>query len=354
MPPWPSPLVGRLDEQTITSTALRGNPLGDPSERPVLVYLPPGYDPDGDRRYPSIYVLHGYFATVSSWTNRSPWRGSVPELVDTMFTGKRVPPTIVVFVDGWTAYGGSQYVDSAGTGDYATYLCDEIVPWVDAAYRTVPHRDHRAVTGRSSGGYGAMVAAMRRPDLFGALATHAGDALFDVCFRATFPRLARTLRDEYGGDWATFLDVFQHRIDDGTVGNRESDPGLMLAYGCAAAFSPGPDGTPQVPFDGHGDVRADVWDRWLAVDPVLMARRPEHAAALRSLHGIWIDAGRRDEYFLDLGAEAFRSAVAAAGVPDDRVRYELFDARHGGIDFRYPPALAWLCHRIDAVPAVRA
>ena len=75
---------------------------------------------------------------------------------------------------------------------------------------------------------------------------------------------------------------------------------------------------------------------------------PRYASALASCRAIWIDAGTRDEYFLDLGAEAFRQALREVGVADDIVRFELFDATHGGIDYRYPLSLAWLCQRIAA------
>jgi hypothetical protein len=91
-------------------------------------------------------------------------------------------------------------------------------------------------------------------------------------------------------------------------------------------------------------LRPQVWQRWLDWDPVRMV--PHHAGALRDLRAVWIDAGTRDEYFLDLGAQAIRAALAAAGVPDEVIHFELFDATHMAIDYRYPLALAWLCQRI--------
>ena len=94
-------------------------------------------------------------------------------------------------------------------------------------------------------------------------------------------------------------------------------------------------------------LRPAVWQRWLDWDPVRMV--PAYADVLRGLRGlraIWIDAGTRDEYYLDLGAEAFRSALRDVGVADDLVHFELFEAGHGGIDYRYPMSLAWLCGRI--------
>jgi hypothetical protein len=250
------------------------------------------------------------------------------------------PPCIVVYVDAWTAYGGSQFVDSPGTGNYHTYLCDEVVAFVDARYRTVADRESRAIAGKSSGGYGAMITPMLRPDVFGALASHAGDTLYELCYVPEFAAAVRALR-AWDGDphrwWADFQSrtAFTHRSDDVLLG----------LYGVAACFSAQPDGTPVLPFDPvTGVLRPEVWQRWLDLDPVRMA--PGHAEQLRSLRAIWIDAGTSDEYNLDVGAQAFRAELAAAGVPDERIHFELFEGRHGGIDHRYPPALRWLAERL--------
>jgi pimeloyl-ACP methyl ester carboxylesterase len=178
MQPWPCRLAGRLDKLTITSGLLRANPLSDPYDRPLWVYLPPGYDDEADR-FPCVYMLHGYGGSVASWENRPVYGRPFPELADQVFVSGRAEPAVVVFVDGWTRYGGSQFIDSAGTGRYLSYLCDEIVPYVDGVYRTMAARDHRAVIGKSSGGFGALVAAMLRPDVFGGCASHAGDALYE-------------------------------------------------------------------------------------------------------------------------------------------------------------------------------
>ncbi|MGH3879603.1 MAG: alpha/beta hydrolase [Actinophytocola sp.] len=324
------------------SELLRGNPLGDPHERPIHVYLPPGYNSDTGRRYPVVYTIQGYTGHVGMWFNRMPFRRPFPELADELFATTATPPAIVVYVDAWTAFGGSQFLDSPGTGRYHSYLCEEVVPWVDARYRTLADRDHRAVAGKSSGGYGAMVTPMLRPDLFGALATHAGDALFEVCYQADFRDVARTLRDEYAGSYEAFLADWRGRLH----GTKDSDLDLIETYGYAAAYSANPDGSVSLPFDELGAPVPEVWSRWLAWDPVRMAAEPRYAEALRSQRAIWIDAGTRDEYHLDFGAEAFRRAVSAAGVPDTTVHFELFPAKHGGIEYRYPLSLAWLCERM--------
>lgn len=172
-----SNLAGSLEEVVFPSTALADNVLGDPADRPLLVYLPPGYHDEDDRRYPTVYVIQGYGGQPPMWRNRLiGWRDTFPEAADKLFSRGEVPPCILVFPDGWTRFGGSQYVDSPGTGRYHSYLCDEVVPWVDGRYRTIAHRDHRGIQGKSSGGFAAMITPMLRPDLFGALASHAGDS----------------------------------------------------------------------------------------------------------------------------------------------------------------------------------
>src|SRR6266705_3001833 len=237
MLPWDAELTGRLDRTTIVSDLLRDNPLGDPYERPLWVYLPPGYD------------------------------------------------------DAWTAYGGSQFVDSPGTGRYHSYLCEEVVPFVDARYRTLPDRESRAVSGKSSGGFGAMVTAMLRPDLFGALASHAGDSLYELCYIPDFGKAARFLRG-YDHDIQRWWADFRSR----TAFTKEADSLLVMLLGVTACFSAAPDGTPELPFESRtGQLRPDVWQRWLDWDPVRMVDR--YAGALRSLRAVWLDAGTRDEWF---------------------------------------------------------
>jgi putative esterase len=341
-PPWQRALRGRIDEAVIASEILRDNPLGDPADRPVWVYLPPAYERERERRFPSLYLLQGMTGQLDMWRNRSAFRPNVPELIDALFASDDgPPPAIVVFVDCWTSYGGSQFLDSPGTGRYHTYLCDEVVPWVDARYRTLADRDHRAIAGKSSGGYGAMVTPMLRPDLFGALASHAGDALFEVCYQPEFGPAARALRDRYDGSWAGFWTDFRSR----PAFTKPGDDVLVNEYAMAAAYSTDADGTVRLPFEATtGELVPEVWDRWLRRDPVRMADGADGRAALRALRAIWIDAGSHDDYHLDLGAEAFRRRVVAAGAIEPR--FELFDAGHGQIEYRYPLAIRYLAERM--------
>jgi Putative esterase len=339
--PWSAELAGMLTEHVIDSELLRDNPLGDPHRRPLWVYAPPGYADDHGQRYPSVYVIQGFTGHLAMWHNRSPFRQPFTETADRVFASGQAPPAIVVFVDAWTSYGGSQFVDSPGTGRYHSYLCQEVVPWVDDHYRTLAGREHRAIMGKSSGGFGAMITPMLRPDVFGALASHAGDSLYEYCYLKEFAQAVRALRGYDGDIWRWWAD-FGARV----AFTKAADHELLGILGVAAAFSANEDGTVELPFDPRtGVIRPEVWQRWLDWDPVRMA--PRYAEALRSLRAIWIDAGTRDEYFLDVGAEAFRAKLRVAGVWDEVVRFELFDATHAAIEYRYPLSLAWLCAKIS-------
>jgi S-formylglutathione hydrolase FrmB len=339
--PWGHAWRGRLDEHLFDSEALTGNALGDPHRRPVWVYTPPGYDDEPDRRYPSVYLIQGMTGQIDMWRNRRAFSPTVVESIDAWFSRPEATAAIVVFVDAWTSYGGSQFLDSPGTGRYHTYLCDEIVPFVDGRYRTLPSAAHRGIAGKSSGGYGAMVTPMLRPDLFGGLVTHAGDALFEACYLPEFPQAARALRDHHGGSFDAFWADFRSRPGR----SRPGDAAIVNEWAMAACYSTDADGTVRLPFDvATGRLVPDVWERWLAWDPVRMA--PARADALRGLQAIWIDAGRSDEYYLDLGAEAFRRELSALGIGEPVVRYELFDGTHGNLEWRYPEAIGWLAERL--------
>jgi hypothetical protein len=174
---------------------------------------------------------------------------------------------------------------------------------------------------------------MMRPDVFSALASHAGDALFDACYLPEFPQTARALRDEFDGSYEVFFErlAAADHVDWETWGTP------LEMYGYAAAYSPDPSnpGKALLPFDvATGRLHDDVWAQWLDRDPVRMA--PAHADALRSMRRIYLDAGRSDEYYLDLGAQAFAAELDALGV---EYTLDLFAGKHGGLTYRYPGAI---------------
>jgi hypothetical protein len=331
--PWERELAGTLDRIVVQSELLDGNPLGDPTRRPLYVYRPPGVEAGRGSGVPSVYVIQGYSGQVDMWLGRSAFEPTLVERLDAMFSAGECPDAVIVLVDAWTSLGGSQFLNSTSTGRYLDHLCDEIVPFVDARYPTLGDREHRGIAGKSSGGYGAMVVPMLRPDVFGALASHAGDALFECCYLREFPVIARRLRDDFEGSY----DVLRRRIAEEPNFNWARYGGAISLYAYACAYTPDPErpGEALLPFEiATGRLVDDVWQRWLALDPVRMAE--PYADALRSMRRIYLDAGKQDEFFLDLGAQAFSDELSRLRVQHT---LELFDGTHGGISYRYPGAI---------------
>ena len=332
--PWERSRHGSLDRLVVESELLAGNPLGDPEIRPLWVYRPPGVEPDHPRPLPAVYVIQGYTGQLDMWASRPTLEPTFLERLDAMFAARECPDAIVVLVDAWTSYGGSQFINSSSTGPYLDYLCDEVVPFVDERYPTAASRDHRGLTGKSSGGYGAMVVPMLRPDVFGALASHAGDALFECCYLPEFAgrrsRAARRVRRLLRG-------VLQAPGRRPTTSTGTASPSRSSSTATRPATRRIPP-TPArrcVPFDiATGRLIDDVWAQWLEKDPVRMA--PSCADALRSMRRIYLDAGKSDEYYLDLGAQAFAAELDKLGVAHT---LELFDGKHGGLTYRYPGAI---------------
>jgi Putative esterase len=323
--PSPTFLHGGWRELSFESEALKGNPLGDPHERPVYVWSPEEEGP-----WPVVYVLQGFMGMAPAWFNLRPWQPSLPERIE-----KGKPAAVVVLVDAFTAIGGSQFLDSPAIGRYHSYLCD-LVSWIDSQ---LPTSGVHALHGHSSGGYGAMVNAMLRPDLFAGFATHAGDALFENSYQREFAEVVRALRDSYDGSFDRFWEDFRSR----TGHAKKTDHTLVNAYAMAAAYSGG-----ELPFDIEtGELRDEVWARWLEWDPVRMARQPRFAEALRGMRAIWIGAGKHDEFHLDLAATAFHREVRAAGVADSVIHYELHDGGHFDSAWTGFASLEWLVERLS-------
>jgi S-formylglutathione hydrolase FrmB len=319
---------GTVVVDAVDSEALRGNPLGDPQRRTLLLWLPPGYAEQPEIRYPTIYVLPGYGSAVEEWQNRELFEPTIFERLDTLYAQSDAPPPCVyVFVDGATAYGGSQFVSSPATGRYQDYVADDVVAYVDTNYRTLASPRHRGASGHSSGGIGALALCMRRPDVFGAAASHAGDTLFEHCYGRELGEFARALQ-EHDSNVVALRDRL---LGDDVYRRRHFGP--LMVLGCAAAYSPDPDEPLGIglPVDSWGRMVPANWERWLANDPVRMAQG--HADALRGLRAVYLDAGDSDEYYMDLGTRALHETFERLGVAH---RYERFLGRHSGVSHRYP------------------
>ncbi len=328
-------LDGEVHVDCITSSALQGNALGDSAQRPVVVYTPPQYDSAGSRRYPVLYCLHGYTGDAAALVAARPWETNVVQWIDRLVAQRRMQPTMLVVVDGFTRLGGSQYVNSIHNGDYATYVIRDVIGHVDASYRTVAREEGRAVLGKSSGGFGSLYLSMQHAGVFSAFASHSGDAYFEYAYAPSFAHAQRTL-ESYGWNIAGFVEAFE-----GKPKRSPAEYTTMEMLGYTAAYTPA-SAAPfdlDLPFEREtGALREEVFTRWLAFDPVRMCTQRQ--AELARLRLRYVDCGRRDEYALDIGARVLTQRMRDVGLD---VRHEEFDDDHRNVGYRYEislPALA--------------
>lgn len=316
------------------SRVLAGNALGDPATRELRVYLPAEYDRARGKRFVQLWALAGYTGAGPKLTNWNAFGENLPERLDRLTHAGKLGPTIVVFPDCFTSLGGNQYIDSSAIGDYATYLTRELVPFVDREFRTLATRDHRGVFGKSSGGYGAMVHGMRHAKTWGAVANHSGDCAFDLVYRTDFPGTANTLA-KHGHSVERFVKAFWRMPKPSG-----RDVHALMTICMAATYDPDPSAPLgfHLPFDPVTcEVDEARWRRWLRHDPVRLVTR--HRAQLKSLRGLFIDCGDRDQYHIHFGTRQLTRKLKDAGI---RHTYEEFPDDHSGIDYRLDRSLPFL------------
>lgn len=322
-----------IEQPLLESTALRGNYFNDPTRRPVTIYLPPGYV-ENSERYAVLYLLAAHGNTGQSFLQWKAWGENVVQKVDRLILAGEMSPVIVVMPDCWTTVGGSQYLDSA-IGNYETYLIREIIPFVDSQYRTKADSHHRGVIGHSSGGYGALVQAMRHPELFKGVVCHAGDMYWEFTCLPGLAELNQGLA-KYGGAAEFLRTIPQIEPKSGTFWKTL----MTLCWSMAHGTNPDSPLGFDLPIDEKtGALRQEVWQRWLAFDPVRMIDNVEYQQALREMKVFLIDAGSYDEYQLQVGARLFSQKLHALNIPHV---FEEFAGGHSGSQVRYERSLSLL------------
>ncbi len=323
---------GQVHRLRIDSSILEGNAPGDPTTRFLMVYTPPGYDES--EQYPLFMDLVGYTGSGQSPLNWKPFGMNLPQRLDYLIAGEKMGPVVVALPDCFTAYGGNQYINSSATGRYMDYLIDEVIPLVENQFSVRPGRDYRAVFGKSSGGYGALVHGLLRSDIWGACACHSGDAYFEFAYLSDLPDLLTELA-KHGESVERFLEAIWAKEK---VQGSESMALMMI--GMAAHYDPDPQAPLgfRLPVDVHtGEVLADRWEQWLAHDPVRLVDR--YADNLRKLKGIYIDCGTKDQFKLLWGARIMHRKLHALGIAHE---YREFADNHSDIDYRLNESLPFL------------
>lgn len=303
--------VATVEALDVPGTTLKGNPLGDPTARRVAV-ISPG-NARQDQPLPIIYYLPG-------------WGGSSEEYLrgaQTPFSALAQQFAVrVAVVDGRTRWGGSQFLNSSALGNYADYVSDEVVRTVEARYALAPGR--RLIAGHSSGGYGALLLAMRQQKIFAGVVALSPDSDFESTHRGLVeqPAVRRTTRAEV----ESWMPPATARPGDGLV---SLICGLCANYAPLGPKQPGRFGWL---YDDRGAWQQDVWQRWLDADPLTLIRKNPHAFA--PTQRIYLDGAEHDEFLANIGARNMHAALRERPSP------VTFYESPGGHSDRLPERLA--------------
>ena len=322
---------GRIERLEIDSDVLRGNLQGDPTRRELHVYLPSGHT-DG-AGLPLLVDLVGFTGSGISHTNWRAFGENLPERLDRLIGEGTMGPVVVAFPDCFTRLGGNQYINSAALGRYEDYLLEEVVPLVERRFYC-GGAGKRGVFGKSSGGYGAIVHAMRNGGFWNAAACHSGDMAFELTYGCDMPASLNELA-KHGRSIPAFIAHFEKSPKP-----TEREVHTLMFLAMAATYDPDPSQPLgiRLPCDPETvEPIPERWANWLAHDPVLMVERS--VESLRRLKGLFIDCGDRDQFHLHYGSRRLHRALDRLGIAHV---YEEFPDDHSNIDYRMDRSLPFL------------
>jgi S-formylglutathione hydrolase FrmB len=332
----PSVPKGTVTRRVIESRVLKGNLLGDPTDRMIDIYVPHGSD---GRGLPLLVDLVGFTAGGPAHTNWRNFSENVPERTDRLIASGAMPPCVIAFPDCFTKLGGNQYINSAAIGPWADFLLQEAAPFVEREFGC-GGRGKRGVFGKSSGGYGAIAHALLYSDFWSAAACHSGDMAFELCYLPDFPKVLRALAKDKG-DIKAWLEKFfaKPKVKDGEVH-------ILMDLAMCATYDPDPSAFMGVrlPVDLETcELIPERWANFMAWDPLTLVET--HANDLKRLNALYIDCGEIDQYNLLYGARRMHRRLNALGVAH---AYEEFADDHSSVDYRMDRSLPLLAKALSA------
>ncbi len=297
---------GKIITDQITSKALEGNKLGDPNVRNITIYLPPDYD-SSDKKYPVIYILHGFGGNERSYVDEVTEQ-FVVLMIDGLIEAKAIKEMIVVMPDAKNKYGGSYYLNSELIGNYEDYIADELVKYIDDNYRTMRDRDACAISGASMGGYGCITLAMKHPDVYCCVAAMSPPLGFEAMINSIVPEVIK-------------------ENPDGMTGPNSNKQYSDYLYALSAALSPNLENAPffvDLPFEyPTGKIIEPIKQKWLEQDPLSMI--PKYISSLKAMKGIYFDIGTEDLLGFKDASDAFHKNLLGLGIDHE---YYIFDGGH--------------------------
>jgi enterochelin esterase-like enzyme len=327
---------GEIHRLMLDSGVLKGNLLGDPTERDIHVYVPAGHDGSG---LPLLVDLVGFTGGGLGHTNWKNFGENVPERLDRLIGEGAMPPAVVAFPDCFTKLGGNQYINSAAMGRWDDFLLQEAVPFVEQEFRC-GGAGKRGCFGKSSGGFGAMAHALLHPDFWAAAASHSGDVAFELCYLPDFPRLLGALAKKESS--------IEKWIDALFTAPKQKDSELhdLMTLAMCATYDP----DPSAPYGVRLPVTLDTceviperWRHFVAWDPLTLVET--HGDGLKKLKAFYIDCGDIDQFNLVYGARRMHKRLDALGVPHV---YQEFPDDHTSVDYRMDVSLPILAKALSA------
>ncbi|HVF38501.1 MAG TPA: alpha/beta fold hydrolase [Gemmatimonadaceae bacterium] len=303
---------GVIHIDTVNAPSLRNNRLGDSHRRGASIYLPPGYWNRPYRKYPVIYLLHGFAANDRAFIRGAYQNLNIRISMDSLIRAGAAREMIVVTPNARNAYEGSFYANSPLTGNWEDFIVRDLVEHMDRKYRTIRSRAGRGIAGHSMGGYGALRIAMNHPDRFSAVYSLSACCL-TVDSTAADRNAWRAAQKITGR--SDFMQAGFH---------------AHLKIAQAAIYAPDTTRAPlgvRFPYMVDGDslvMEAATLDRWNAATPLALVTAK--AENLRRV-AIAFDAGNTDGFpDIPLNAMALDSLLTRLGISHE---FEIYDGTHG-------------------------
>lgn len=301
----PSALADSVERIKLHGKFLEGNLEGDSPDRDVAIYLPPSYAKNPGRRYPVVYFLHDWTQSVDKWYGTAEYFTKLPLIVEKTLAVPGNREMIFVTPDAFTRYQGSFYSNSVTTGNWEDYIVQELVPYIDAHYRTIPERTSRGLAGHSMGGYGTIRLGMRHPDVFSSI------YLLSACCMEVPDSLL---------------------IENGTKAEAAKTPEqvdtlaltLRSPFALSAAWSPNPKNPPffsDFPVK-DGKLVEDVVAKFHANQALCMI--DQYVGNLRQLNAIGFDVGDKDVLYAS-HAQKLDNVLTSYGIPH---QFEIYEGNH--------------------------
>lgn len=308
----------------IESAALRGNPLGDSPLKynPVLL-------PKEKGEYQCVVYLSGFTSNGPKNFNFKSYEQNFIDELDEWTNSGAITSKIYVFVDAWTSWGGSQFINSKGCGNYEDYIMKELLPSL-SEFEGYEVSDF-VVMGGSSGGYGALHLSSKFPEKFSHCLAVAPDCDFEVSLK---PEIYHAFA--YISNCGGVSEVFKKLKAGEFKTSHKSFHTMMNVLAMAACYSEvDSSNMPILPLEKEGEFSEAIWSEWLNKDPLYFLE--ERIENLKKLKTLFISVGEFDQFLLQYGARKIRKKLLKHAV---ELTYEEFKGNHFDISTRRKKALS--------------